>query len=106
MAPSNETNRKTNLHSSWRKRRCPTAQKWIAPHALQFPPLAVGPANESIRLGGVDGFECRRIPLKLFAGTEGHVAQVVCFGQPARILEIGAGRFSSFAGLDPLLMMT
>jgi len=71
----------------------------------QLPAFAIAAGNETVCLGSVCGLHFRYVPNELFPTPVGDIAEVVCFGQPAGVFEIGAGRCAAFAGFDPFLVM-
>src|SRR5688572_24577787 len=68
------------------------------------PALAVrGSLDERVGFRRVAGAHVLVIPLELFSGPVGDVAEVVRFGRPTRVLEVGAGyRTLALGVVDPL----
>src|SRR5262245_38465719 len=82
----------------------------VRPHRSQppsqFPSLAIWFTNEPVRFRCVLRLELDRIPLQLFADTISYVAEMICYRECARIVEVRAGGLVGFASLDPFRMMT
>src|SRR5262245_44711366 len=73
---------------------------------LQLPSLAILFTNEAIRFRRVLRLEIHRIPFELFADAISDVAEMICYRECARIVEVRAGGLVGFASLDPFRMMT
>src|SRR5262245_37922037 len=73
---------------------------------LQLPSFAIRFTNEVVRFRRVLRLELHRVPFQLFADAISDVAEMICYRECARIVEVRAGGFVGFASLDPFRMMT
>src|SRR6185436_8685700 len=73
---------------------------------LERPAFAVRAANKFVGFGSVFRAKFFRVPLQSLADAIGDVAEMIGFGQPAGVLEVGAGGRAAFASGDPFGVMT
>src|SRR5277367_3528141 len=84
---------------------CHNSEHRIRPALAQCPTFAVIAADQRLGLRCVGGIQLGRVPLELFADAVSHVPEVVCLGQPTRILEVAGRGSAGFASVDPLSIM-
>src|SRR5215510_16608675 len=75
------------------------------PYLDQLPTLAILAVDQRLDLGRVLRAEVLEVPFELLTRPECDVAEVVRFGQPARVFEVASSRRAGLAGVNPLGVM-
>src|SRR5438309_12097115 len=73
--------------------------------ASQLPTLAVSTPDDRVGFGGVGAAQVGGVPFELLAQAESDVAEVIGFGKPAGVFEVGGGRLAGLTGADPFGVM-
>jgi len=60
------------------------------------------PADQRVGFTGILAAQILRVPLDPFADAVGDVAEMIGFGEAARVLEVGGAGLAAFAGAEPL----
>src|SRR5215475_13388251 len=71
----------------------------------QLPTLAILAADQRLDLGRVLRAEVLEVPLELLTRPERDVAEVIRFGQPARVFEVASSGRAGLTGVNPLGVM-
>src|SRR5262245_64405741 len=75
------------------------------PYLDQLPTLAILAADQRLDLGRVLRAEVLEVPFELLTRPERDVAEVVRFGQPARVFEVASSGRAGLTGVNPLGVM-
>src|SRR5436853_7773201 len=67
-----------------------------------FPSAAILLLNKRVGFRSVPGLQVGTVPFDFLAGAQGHISAENDLGQSRAIFKITAGRFSAFAGCQPV----
>src|SRR2546429_432537 len=67
----------------------------------QSPALPIPPPDQRVGFPRILAAQILRVPLDPFADAVGDVAEVIGFGEPARVFEVGGAGLAALAGAEP-----
>src|SRR5215510_16109632 len=76
-----------------------------SPNLDQVPTLAIHASDQRLDLGRVLRAEFLEVPFELLTRPEGDVAEVVRFGQPARVFKVASSGRAGLTSVNPLGVM-